>query len=279
MLCAPSVFTMIAYITRKTASIALAACLVATAGAQQAFGVHGQYAQFRNMSGLPGGSFGVNQDGDPDMSGAMAISTPIAYSLRGGHYVAIGSNTSYDSRLRFPSKPKLKDFGVTSNGTASAMAGISTSIGDLTVGMNVVSGAFENCYNVLFTPNQPKGKFTLAVGAEGLFSAGGFIGPGFHSDADRAISAFGVGTFDLGKNIYVSGGWGTSRFAKGFANMSVGLGPRARVTVEHDGYGWNYGIGGEVAKVRMGHGRDIHVTAFLGKIQGRYAFWSLGIAF
>lgn len=266
-------------ISPKLTAIALLAGVCALASAQQAFSGRGQFAQFRNMSGLPGGTFGVDQDGDPTMKGALAISTPIAYSLRAGHFVLVGSNTSYDHRFRAPSKPAREDFGVKSNGTLSGMAGISTSVGDFTVGMNVVSGAFENCYNVLFTPNQPKGKFTMAVGAEGLFSAGGFIGPGFHNDADRVISAFGVGTFDLGKNIYVSGGWGTSRFARGFANASIGLGPRVRLTVEHDGFGWNYGIGAEIAKVRLGHGRDIHVTTFAGAIQGRYAFWSVGFAF
>ena len=266
--------------TVKLTALAVFLATSSIAGAQSAFSTRGQFAQFRNLSGLPGGTFGVNQDGDPDMRGAMALSTPIAYSLRGGHFVFIGSNTSYNRDFRLPSRPTSgKDFGVNSNGTAAAMAGISTPVGDVTVGMNVVSGAFENCYNALFTPTQPKGKFTLAVGAEGLFSAGGFIGPGFHHDADRVISAFGVGTFDLGKNIYVSGGWGTSRFAKGFLNTSVGLGSRVRLTTEYDGFGWNCGLGAEIAKMKFSHQRDLHVTAFLGELQGRYAFWSLGFSF
>jgi hypothetical protein len=158
------------------------------------------------------------------------------------------------------------------------MAGISTPAGNLTVGMSVVSGAFENSYSVMFTPNQPKGRYTFGFGAEGLFSAGGFLGPGFHDDADRVVSAFGVVTCQLDNDIFVSAGIGTSRFSQGFFNASAGLTPKVRATVEHDGFGWNYGVGAELGSMRVGKGR-VKLNAFAGMIQTRYAFWSVGLSF
>lgn len=264
---------------KPNAFIAIAALtLVASASAQEAFGKPGQYAQFRNLSGLPGGTFGVNASGDPDSRGAMAISTPIAYSLRGGRFAAIAANTSYDDAFRVFTRAKKNDFGWKSNGTVAGMAGISTQIGDFTVGTTVVSGAFENSYSFLYTPKQPKGRMTFAVGAEGLFSAGGFLGPGFHDDADRVISAFGVVTWELDNNVFVSGGIGTSRFSQGFVNVSTNLTPRIKVTAEHDGFNFNYGVGAEIAMIKMA-GRKVRVTGFAGMIQTRYAFWSMGLSF
>lgn len=249
------------------------------AHAQKVFAAHDQFAQFRNLSGLSGATFGVLPNGDPNGRGAMAISTPIAYSLGGGHFAGVLANTSYDRKFHFFSRQNRGDFGVTSNGTAAAMAGISTNAGNFTIGMTEVSGSFENCYSLQYTPRQKQGKLTFAMGAQGLFSAGGFLGPGFHSDADRVVSAFGVATADLGHDVYVSAGWGTSRFTKGFASATVGLTPRIRLVGEHDGFGWNYGLGAELATIRLGGGKRLHLNGFAGMIQTRYAFWSMGFSF
>jgi hypothetical protein len=252
--------------------------LSAVAGAQQAFAHLGQYSQFRNVSGLPGGTFGVNPNGDPGIDGAMSLSTPIAYSLGGGHFAGVLSNTSYDSHFRGFTKVRRQDFGWKSNGTAAAMAGISTPLGKITIGMSVASGAFENSYSVLYTPKQNNGKITFGFGAEGLFAAGGFIGPGLHSDVDRASSVFAVATADLGDGFYASAGTGTARFQKGFVNASYGFAKRLRVTLEHDGFGWNFGAGAEIAKIHMGK-QSLRLNGFAGMVQGRYAFISAGFSF
>src|SRR6476619_7261804 len=60
----------------------------------------GQFTQTREMSGLPGGSFGVLPDGTPSFKGAMALSTPIAYSLNNWHYAFGLKSVSPDMRLR-----------------------------------------------------------------------------------------------------------------------------------------------------------------------------------
>lgn len=260
-------------------SLALVGAIPTLTHAQEAFAGHDKYAQFRNLSGLPGGAFGVDQDGNPNPHGAMALSTPIAYSLRGGSYAGMLANTSYDGKLRLFTRAKKHDFGWQSNGDAAGMAGISTPIGNFTVGESIVSGSFENCYNVLYTPVQPKGKITFAAGAEGLFSAGGFIGPGFHKDADRVISAFGVATAALDHRIYVSAGWGTSRFSQGFANVSFNLGSRVRIALEHDGFGWNFGAGTELTSIKLGGSKKLRLNGFVGMVQSKYAFLATGFAF
>jgi hypothetical protein len=211
------------------------------------------------------------------MRGALSLSTPVAYSLGGGRFTGIGANTSYDGKFRSVHGARARDFGWESNGSASLLAGISTPAGDLTVSTMIVSGAFENSYGLLLTPKQREGKVKFAVGAQGLLAAGG-LGPGLHDDADRGTSVFGVATAELGKEVYVSAGIGTSRFRKGFANASFGLGNKARATIEHDGYGWNYGVGVELASVQMGKGRTAKINGFLGMVQTRYAFWAVGFS-
>jgi hypothetical protein len=263
----------------KLLSISIAAlALSAIASAQQAFAHPGQYSQFRNLSGLPGGTFGVNPDGRPGIDGAMALSTPIAYSLGGGHFAGVLSNTSYDSHFRFFTKVKKQDFGWKSNGTAAGMAGFSTPIGKFTFGMSVASGKFENSYSALFTPKQNNGKITFGFGAEGLFAAGGLIGPGLHSDVDRATSLFAVATAELGDGLYASVGTGTGRFQKGFVNASYGVAKRFRLVAEHDGFGWNFGVGAEVAKIHMGK-RALRLNGFAGMVQSRYGFVAVGFSF
>jgi hypothetical protein len=252
----------------------------ALAHGQTQFAHIGQYSQFRNITGMSGGTVPVSPGGIPGAQGALALSTPIAYSLKGGRFIAALANNSYDRTPRFFKGGSVNnDLGVKSNGSAVLMGGISTRAGDFTVGMTVVSGAFENSYSAQFTPRQPEGRVKFAVGAQGLFAAGGFLGPGLHDDVDRATSMFGVATVDCGKGVYASAGVGTARFQQGFANVSFGLGSRFRATIEHDGFGWNYGVGYAVTEIKIGRDRPLNVHAFGGLVQSRYAFVGLGLSF
>lgn len=46
----------------------------------------GQFPQFRNLSGLSGGGYGVDSQGYSSLSGPTAFSTPIAHVLGRGHF-------------------------------------------------------------------------------------------------------------------------------------------------------------------------------------------------
>src|SRR5690242_16955907 len=64
---------------------ALILCLILRPAAAQhnPFVGPGQYPQFRNLSGLAGGAYGLDAEGEGSLSGPTAYSTPIAYVL--GH--------------------------------------------------------------------------------------------------------------------------------------------------------------------------------------------------
>src|SRR3954470_13205377 len=60
-----------------------------------------QFPQFRTLSGLVAGGYGLNMDGTPTFKGAMALSTPVGQSLGAGRFAFALANTSSDMRPRF----------------------------------------------------------------------------------------------------------------------------------------------------------------------------------
>jgi hypothetical protein len=250
------------------------------AQAQVAFATYGEYAQFRNLSGLSGGGYGVDRDGRVTLKGAFSFSTPVAYSLGHGEVSLTLANTSFDNTFRFFEKEKQKDFGFESNGTGSVNVGLETSLGNITLGMVVVSGSFENAYSFLWTPKQGDSKVTLGFGAQGLFSAGGFVGPGLASNsADRSTSVFGVATWKVDDRMHISAGMGTSRFRKGFGNISYGFTDGIKGFAEYDGFDWNVGAGFNLGSMRLTKDRTAKFTGTLALVARKYAAWSINISF
>lgn len=264
----------------KTLALALMLSAVACASAQERFAAKGEFAQFRNLSGLPASGYGVDQNGKITLNGAFSFSTPIAYSLAGGEISITLGNTSWDREFRFFEKEKKRDFGFKSNGTGSLNVGIDTSLGRMTLGMVVVSGSFENAYSLQFTPKQPEGKVTYGLGVQGLFAAGGFIGPGFADNcADRSTSLFAVGTWKANDKTHVSLGIGTSRFQKGFGNVSYGFTDDIKGFAEYDGIDWNYGVGFNLGSFKVSKDRTAKFTGTLSMVAQKYAAWSLNVSF
>jgi hypothetical protein len=266
--------------TQRLITLAFGLTAIATVQAQAKFASHGEYAQFRSLSGLSGGGYGVDENGHITIKGAFSFSTPVAYSLRGGAVSLTLGNTSFDGKLRFFEKERANDFGFKSNGTGSANVGIDTSFGRFTLGMVVVSGGFENAYSFLYTPPQKDQKVTFAVGAQGLFAAGGFIGPGFADNtADRSTSVFGVGTWKIDERTHVSAGIGTSRFRNGFAGISYGFTDGIKGFAEYDGFDWNAGVGFSMGSMKLTKDRTAKFTGTLAIVAHKYAAWSINIGF
>lgn len=264
----------------RTIAIALSLAAVATVNAQANFAAKGEYAQYRNLSGLPASGYGVDSDGKITLKGAFSFSTPVAYSLKGGEISITLGNTSWDRNFRFFEGEREDDFGFKSNGTGSFNFGIDTKVGRFTAGMVVVSGAFENAYNVQFTPKQKEGPVQFGLGVQGLFAAGGFIGSGFADNAaDRSTSIFGVGTWKANEKTHVSLGIGTSRFHKGFGNVSYGFTDGIKGFVEYDGIDWNYGAGFNLGSFKLSKDRTAKFTGTLSMVAQKYAAWSLNISF
>jgi hypothetical protein len=250
-----------------------------------------QYPQFRNMSGLPGGLFGVTEKGAPSMSGAMAISTPIGYSLSNYH-VAVGfANMSRDRTLRFP---QSRNDNNDANGTGQAMIGIPTEIGDLTLSGMFHSGVGDSVLNVQYSPKfrgRGLGVKGLGVsfGVQDAFSTGGSAGVSQPTDGETSRSYFAVATYEVAKGAHISIGKGDRRFEGLFGSASLNVTPRVKLVVENDTFNTNYAISYNLGPLKNSDPRyllsadddprrgDIFMT--LGVIRSSRVFWGVNITF
>jgi hypothetical protein len=211
-----------------------------------------QYPQFRNMSGLPGGLFGVTSSARPSMSGAMAISSPIGYSL-GDYHVAAGfANMSKDRRLRFP---KSRSDNADANGTAQGMVGIPTSFGNVTLVGMIHSGIGDSVLNVQFSPKLEKlgldvKGLGVSFGVQDAFSTGGAAGNRQPGDGDISRSYFVAATYEVSPGVHVTVGKGDRRFQGLFGSASFNAGKRVKFVIENDTFNTNYAIAYNVGPLR-----------------------------
>lgn len=266
---------------RRLALLALLAVPAASFAQQDLFGIS-QFPQFRSISGLPGGGFGLNRRGLPDFKGAMSLSTPIAYSLGPGNFAIVGGNTSSDSSPRFLDRAaERRNRG---NGTAAGMAGIGTPVGNLTASFMVLSTVRDSVFNFQFQPRLETEKFDIGIGIQDAFNTGGEHGEPFDNlRPTNSRSLYIVATYEAAEETFVSLGTGTQRFKDVWGNASFRIVPRLKGLIEYDRFNWNYGIAGDLGKWRLGFfaNRDIDVqtTAYIGMVRGKYFTWSLSFSF
>ncbi|MBS1718664.1 MAG: hypothetical protein JSS72_13130 [Armatimonadetes bacterium] len=255
-------------ITTLFALLSLAACL----SAQGELSGPREYPQFRTLSALPGGLFGVLPGGKPDFSGAMAISTPIAYALGSRHFAAGLGNTSVNSRFAFFDKHGSSTN--TSNGTGFVMGGVTTPVGELCGTYMVLSSKGDQVYNFQFSPRM-EGKVRVGVGVQDAGSHGGASGDPLDFTLHyTSRSYYSVATADLGKGNYASVGYGDQRFGGVFGNVSAQVTPKLKALVEYDVFNWNFGL---ATPVYQRNGAT--ATLFAGMIRGKYATWGLTATF
>lgn len=223
------------------------------------------------MSGLPGGSFGVLPDGTPSFSGAMALSTPIAYSLNHWHW-AIGLNSASPS-MHFRGLDTNARGGV-SSGTAEIMFGMPTHYGALTIAVMPISVHMdENAINLQFTPTQ-SGAVQVGFGVQDIQESSNTFRP---REPRSSRSPFVVATANPIPGGYASIGYGNQRFGGIFGNVSQTFG-NFKALAEYDTYNWNYGVANRIGHF-SGFGKDVEATVFAGFIRGKYATWSLTFTF
>jgi hypothetical protein len=231
----------------------------------------GRFPETREMSGMPGGSFGVLRNGTPSFRGAMALSTPIAYSLNNWHWAMGINSASPDMRFR---GLDTNDRGGVSSGTAELMVGIPTHFGAVTFSVMPISVHIdENATNILFTPNQ-HGCVTFAAGIQDLEGNTHTFRP---REPRSSRSPFVVATANPIPGGYASIGYGNQRFGGIFGNLSQTFG-NFKAVAEYDTYNWNYGVANRIGHFH-GFGKEIEATAFAGYIRGKYATWSLTFTF
>ena len=256
--------------------IGILALLASGAFGQSTLAGPHQYPAFRTISGLPGGGFGVRPDGLPAFDGAMAFSTPIGYSLSNWNGTLSATNTSDYWFFRLPHITGHRG-NDDSNGKVTGCGGVSLGhFGSLAGGFMIISSDRDTAFNVqyqmpLFYKNVGVSAGVQDTGGTRGDRAGGAVG------VQNSQSFYGAVTVPLKYGVYVSGGWGTRRFGKGFANVSVPIGSRFKAVLEDDGLGVNEALSWDprAAGSYKLFGRSISTTTMIGFVNSRYAFWSL----
>lgn len=226
-----------------------------------------QFPQFRDVSGLPGDGFGLLVDGTPSINGAMALATPIAFSLGNGIFNIGGSTRSFDSAPQFPNLSSSDPNP--SSSKLQGMAGVHTPIGNLSGTFEVLSAELDQVYNFeLQLPlNWDKGGVAFGVqNLTGRHEAAAAFSPGENA---QSRSYFAVSTYEFLPNDYVSLGYGDVRFRGPFGNVSVLAAPRLKVTTEYDTFSFNTGVAYSFGGIRNLQNTDF--TLWVGYLEERYA--------
>jgi hypothetical protein len=191
------------------------------------------------------------------------MSTPIGYTLGKDSAILTGGTTSTGSNFRW-FDGNVSTNG--SNGTAAVMFG--TELGDLNMGVSLVQTSRLSEDRVINLQLSKRGS-GFAIGVQDLLDDTRTT-PNFYESAQTFYAAM---THEE-EGIFLTGGVGTKRFSKGFASLSAPLVRNTRAMVEHDGFGWNYGVELQVFDVQTSRG-----SLFVGSCQGRYATWAVSWKF
>ncbi len=260
-------------IMRRTIALSLLAC--SCLGYSQNLGNPGQYFQFRKMSSLSGGGFGVTINGDPSIAGAMAFSTPIGYSLGGGVWQIGAGSRSSDNAPKFIN---LNSHGHNdSSGDAEVMAGIGTDFGHFTFGYEAVSYERYTVFHLQYQLPLHSKDLGVSIGAQDLTNrkAGGAI---------SSRSLFAVGTYEYMKGDHVSVGYGDGRFHGPFANTDYLINSKFKGTLEYDTFEFNPGLAYSIGRIK-GLGdldqslTNNEVTLFAGYLNFHYCTVGLSWVF
>jgi hypothetical protein len=267
-------FHVMMKIMKLTCIVAIAATLITASSAQVDLKGQRRYPQFRGLSGLPGGGYGVLPDGKLSITGAVAFTTPIAYTPGSGRFVVGTGLVSNHRKLRFFSDRADGD-KAEGNGTAFALVGWElANAGRLATTFVMFSGIQDSGVNVQFQPRSPS-KVAIAFGVQDATGRGG-AGGTLEEDMASSRSFYIVATIPVKDLAYISAGLGSKRFKEGFANASFSLGRGLKGVVEFEGYHWNYGVAFDLGSWRKLRREGApQATMYLGFTRGKYATWSL----
>jgi hypothetical protein len=262
----------------KTFITLLGAASLAMPGLQPAYGQTdpttgvNSFPQYRNLSGLAGGGYGVDVRGYSSPAGPVALSTPVAYVL-GRSQFRIGI-----ARASFTSEPS---FFKKANGTGILTYGHTLGRVNVAVTGMMLSDRHDQSFHLqLQYISSPDSRWAGSIGVQDWGGGGGSSGTDFPGDERSSRSVFGVATYrwDCGTTpIYLSGGVGTRRFGQGFLGASAQVAQPLRLWIEHDGFGLN---AGGLVTLRSGRGRgSLEYNLLYGMIKLKYAVGSLVIGF
>ncbi|MBV6458514.1 MAG: hypothetical protein HONBIEJF_01644 [Fimbriimonadaceae bacterium] len=237
------------------------------------------FPQFRVLSGLPGGGFGIGKDGVPSINGALAFTTPIGYSLGARRFAVTFGSVSFDRRFRALDSGGSNTQGGSGNGTLAAMAGFEIPRwGRITISHTYLSSIGDNAQNLQWQLPLRLRHDTLGVsiGVQDITGKGGSSGENLPGDGASSRSFFVAGTIKAGPG-HLSAGIGTRRFRNGFASYSVPLANRFNALLEYEGWHWNAGLAIRLGEI--GGNPRVQAVSTFGLVRGKYAFWNLSFAF
>ncbi len=231
-----------------------------------------QFTEYRNLSGLAGGGYGVNAQGYGSLSGPVSLSTPVAHVLGRGQLRLEAAEMSFTSSPAFGNRE--------TNGTAVITYGHTLGRFNVALTEMILTSDLNQAMN-LQASYIPSGSshWVGSLGVQGLIGANKSTGNG-DVNARSSRSFFGVATYrlDTGRApVYLSGGFGTRRFKDGFVSASFQALQPLRVWAEYDGFGINEGVLLAWRKTAEGHGPEVNVG--IGYVKSRYFLWSAGIGF
>lgn len=263
-------------------SLGLISILVPAQSQSTFFGPN-RFPQFRGISGLSGGGFGVLADGRASFRGAMAISTPIGHTL-GHQQYAIGFGV-FNMEDGFPDfNLSEKDKAVAANATATFSAGFQLGSGNLNAGWMILSGVIDGAGTLQYSPHR-SGPTQFSFGVQDWTGGGGSSGEFLPNDSVSSRSFYFAATHELRDGVFLSGGIGTRRFEQGFASLSAPVGPMFKGIVEHDGFGFNFALGFNAGPLKRHYSLESDrittndLTFMVGALQGRYIHWSVQLTF
>ncbi|CAN5404526.1 hypothetical protein BH11ARM2_BH11ARM2_26600 [soil metagenome] len=251
------------------------ALMAATACAQTELAGYHRYPQFRTLGGLPGSGFPLTRYGTVSTRGAMALSTPLAYSLRDGELVfgALSASSSRRPRVSFSGGRGLRS----GNGTGQLLYGIGLgNSGNLTASAMILGDTRAPAFNLQYSLPFIDPTVAFAVGVQDVLGNGGASGRDIAGDDDSSTSIYAVATANLCHGTYLSLGSGTRRFCRPFGNASATLLPRVKGYVEYDAFAWNVGA---AYLIPLGAQTRSSLTLQTGLIAGKTLAISANLAF
>jgi hypothetical protein len=247
----------------------LASALLLFTLAKQAFSQHnpftgaGDYPQYRVLSGLAGGGYGVDERGYGSLSGPTAFSTPIAYVLGRDQFEIGITKTSFSLSPNFGNQA--------SNGKGIITYGHTFGQFNLMATDLFKSTGLDQAYNlqIAYMPSA-RARLVPSIGVQDVLGLGGSAGEGLPTDKYSSRSVFGVVTYrlDTGRRpVYLSIGGGTHRFSNSFESVSYQVNRPMRVWLEYDGYGINEGA---LFAFRLGGRRAPILNTVVGLVRTQY---------
>jgi len=232
-----------------------------------------RFPQFRNLSGLGCGGYGLDAQGFASLSGPTAFSTPVAYVL--GHdqfriqYASISHNMSANVTWGKSNNKLVGVYGHT-------FGPVNVAVSDI-----VLSRVYDQAFNIQaeLIP-QRHSRYAVSAGIQDIGGGGGSSGTGVPGDDHNSRSFFGVVTYRATEGlhpVYLSAGIGSRRFRNGFVNTSVQIASPVRLWTEWDGFGLNYGA--LLAYQQHYNGRIVELDFIAAVVDSRYMTLGFGFGF